>query len=39
LLLLIAFVQDICKVEVQLPDMLQADVLGVEEGCEARIVG
>jgi len=37
LLLLIALVQDVCKIEVKLADMFEADVLGIEEGCEPRI--
>jgi hypothetical protein len=38
LLQLVALVHDICQIEIELPYVWQADVLGVEEGSEPRVV-
>ena len=38
LLQLVAFVDHICEIEVELPYMWKTNILGVEEGTEPRIV-
>lgn len=38
MLQLVALVHDVCKIEVEFPHVLETNVLGVEEGCEPRVV-